>query len=289
MVERKVPCLEQFFDKLIINYWARFKAIFEENVRSVDALEPSVKKMTSYVSKGTCPPHFVTIRFATYSCGILLLNEDKQQAILNECVRQLQSCWEKLLSRFSQKIENEKTRTVFLIINYSVVISAFSAQSLQKFAMYKQISDALQRFEDDYIEMELKEHFTRWIGFVATTETKLQQEPLSKVDMSHVLSIVKNFYETWQRELSSAVKNVQDYFTPNISAASAQEVGNEELFKISKDVLKRMLSQILVYHSRFVKLIERLMTQQGKDNDILRFVVPEHVIRGEMRSYWNKD
>src|SRR5258708_1198397 len=124
MVERKVACLEPFFDKLNMNFWARFKFVFEENVRSIEVLEPSRKQIS--IMKGSNPPHFVSIRFATYASGILMLNEDKQQAILNECIRQLHSAWEKLLNRFAEKIEDEKCRTVFLITNYSVVVSAMN-------------------------------------------------------------------------------------------------------------------------------------------------------------------
>ncbi|ETO06499.1 Vacuolar protein sorting protein, partial [Reticulomyxa filosa] len=268
------------------NLWARFKIVFEENVQSIEILEPPRKQS---VSKGSSPPHFVTVRFATYVSGILVLNEEKQHAILNECIRQLRSAFERLLSRFADKIEEEKSRIVFLITNYSVVVSAMNTQALDKSKMCKEFSDNLARMEDEYIEMELKEHFTRWIGFMSTTETKLHSEPKTKVDMSQILSIVKNFNETWQRALNNAVRNVQENFTPNIAASLAQEVGNEELFKISKDVLKRMLSQVLLYHSRFSKLVERLMSNQGRDSEVLKYMVPEHVIRGEMKAYWNKD
>ncbi|CAN0536348.1 unnamed protein product, partial [Scytosiphon promiscuus] len=68
MQRRRVPVLDSFFDRVNMLLWPRFKAAFDNNLKSVKAANP---KRLGAIERH---PHYVTRRYAHFAASLLALH-----------------------------------------------------------------------------------------------------------------------------------------------------------------------------------------------------------------------
>merc|ERR1712228_985695 len=153
--EKQVSCLESFFDKINMAFWPRFNIIFDDNVKSIKDSEPNkgdIRLLNSRKALNT--PHFTTIRVASYITAILILN-----------------------------VEDKMSRFIYLINNYSIIIATMNKEmNIATTNTYRVFNNSLHKLSEQYIEEELKQHLSRWIGFTVSTEEKLSKNEKTKID-----------------------------------------------------------------------------------------------------------
>merc|ERR1712154_118413 len=108
------------------------------------------------------------------------------------------------------------------------------------------------------IEEELKAHLSRWIGFTVSTEEKLSKNDKTKIDMTSIASIAKEFKLNWKEKLKVAMANIRSNFALNVDATITEQIGQEELFRNQKQIKRQFLQQLLVYHSRFGTVVDQI-------------------------------
>jgi hypothetical protein len=71
MAERKLTCLEPYFDRVVLLLWPRFKAVLDANVTALRGAKEAVRKLDGAVGPGVHP---ITQRYAELVCAILSLH-----------------------------------------------------------------------------------------------------------------------------------------------------------------------------------------------------------------------
>lgn len=159
----------------------------------------------------------------------------------------------------------------FLINNYHYVHEQFSMRNLQADDRDKFLS-LLEEQKQLFVEEELSESFGRLLDFVPKAEAQLgiQAESMedgvdvdgrgavdsakqktkeemavaaASVDKSQIGSLVRHFGSTWKAGISHMAKSINTYF---------QDLKN------GMSILKLCLTQLLLYHTRFQEIIDRV-------------------------------
>lgn len=78
MEERGVKCLDNYFDRVNMLLWPRFKFVFDANLNSVRNADPSK------LGRIDLAPHYVTQRYAEFCASILWLHRSLQKIGLSD-------------------------------------------------------------------------------------------------------------------------------------------------------------------------------------------------------------
>jgi len=285
--QKQVPCLEAFFDKIIMAFWPRFNIIFDDNVKSIKECEPTksdCRLLNQRKSLNT--PHCTTVRVASYITAILTLNVDNKQQILTQRIEQLRCAFQTLLvQRFADRIEDGMARFIWLINNYSIVIAIMNKEmNIATTKTYRVFSEALNKLSNQYIEEELKQHLSRWIGFTLTMEQKLSNDEKTKIDMSQLESVAREFKTNWKEKLKVAMNNIRENFALNVDATITQQIDEKELFRNQKVIKKKFLQQLLVYHARFEQVVSKIFANQGRNSQIQALIVPGNTMKYDVKA-----
>ncbi|CEG44701.1 Vacuolar sorting protein VPS52/suppressor of actin Sac2 [Plasmopara halstedii] len=263
MEKRRIPCLDAYFDRVNLLLWPRFQAVFDLNFVSVKSAK------TKKLSPIDLHPHFVIRRYAEFSSSILSLclhtqqNQDTRDTFLTSNAQMLENGTRdvvlkslaglrneilNLLSRLSEQHASAKDKCVFLINNYDLVLTRFEERHV--------VSEETSKFEEllvgqreKFVEEELMTFYATLIQFVrqheqlmlgkgsaSTTGNSLQ------VDTAQIEKIVRTFAATWKTGIENMNSNVMTYFSN---------------FRNGMEILKQVLTQLLLYYTRFVEIIKR--------------------------------
>ncbi|KAE9049052.1 Vacuolar protein sorting-associated protein 52 A [Phytophthora rubi] len=267
MEKRRIPCLDAYFDRVALLLWPRFKAVFDLNLMSVK--NAKVKKLGPI----DLHPHFVIRRYAEFASSILSLSLYTQQnqssksgnddsaissAQMHEngagdmVLSNLSVMRDEILSlltRLSEQHSNAKDKCVFLINNYDLVLTHFEERRV--------ISDETSKFEEllagqreKFVEEELVTYYAKLIQFVRQHEQVTLGKGASgasaggsqQVDTAQIEKIVREFAATWKAGIEKMNGNVMTYFAN---------------FRNGMEILKQVLTQLLLYYTRFVEIVKR--------------------------------
>ncbi|KAG1704106.1 hypothetical protein DVH05_006118 [Phytophthora capsici] len=265
MEKRRIPCLDAYFDRVALLLWPRFKAVFDLNLMSVK--NAKVKKLGPI----DLHPHFVIRRYAEFASSILSLSLYTQQSqsksggdgsaissaqmhengagdmVLTNLTMMRDEILG-LLTRLSEQHSNAKDKCVFLINNYDLVLTHFEERRV--------VSEETSKFEEllagqreKFVEEELMAYYAKLIQFVrqheqvtlgkGATSTAGGSQP---VDTAQIEKIVREFAATWKAGIEKMNSNVMTYFAN---------------FRNGMEILKQVLTQLLLYYTRFVEIVKR--------------------------------
>lgn len=252
MERRRIPCLDNFFDRVNLLLWPRFKAIFGANLRSVRSANP--RKLGAI----EMTPHYITRRYSEFSAAVLTLHNSFEgcnfgtgdEMLLNDLAT-LRAEMVGLLGRLSDELPTAKGKMVFLINNYDQVLSLFQERRI--------LSEETTRFEEllsqqreQFVEEELLVSFGRMIAFVQQTEAQMadgggsaagaSSSSSSPVDTALVETLVRDFAASWKSGIEQINHDVMEYFSN---------------FRNGMEILKQVLTQLLLYYTRFQDIIRR--------------------------------
>ncbi|RLN47396.1 hypothetical protein BBJ29_001954 [Phytophthora kernoviae] len=270
MEKRRIPCLDAYFDRVALLLWPRFKAVFDLNLMSVK--NAKVKKLGPI----DLHPHFVIRRYAEFASSILSLSlytKQSQSAKVGDSVISSAQMHENgagdmvlinlnimrdeilsLLTRLAEQHSNAKDRCVFLINNYDLVLTHFEERRVMSEETSK-FEEFLAAQREKFVEEELMTYYAKLIQFVRQHEHVVLGKAASgsgttapstgtsgQVDIGQVEKIVREFAATWKSGIEKMNGNVMTNFAN---------------FRNGMEILKQVLTQLLLYYTRFVEVIKR--------------------------------
>ncbi|KAG7400817.1 Histone acetyltransferase kat2b [Phytophthora boehmeriae] len=268
MEKRRIPCLDAYFDRVALLLWPRFKAVFDLNLMSVK--NAKVKKLGPI----DLHPHFVIRRYAEFASSILSLSlytKQSQSTKVGDFAISSAQMHENgagdmvlinlnimrdeilsLLTRLAEQHSNAKDRCVFLINNYDLVLTHFEERRVMSEETSK-FEELLAAQREKFVEEELMTYYAKLIQFVRQHEHVVLGKAASgsgtaapstsgQVDTAQVEKIVREFAATWKSGIEKMNGNVMTNFAN---------------FRNGMEILKQVLTQLLLYYTRFVEVIKR--------------------------------
>ena len=191
---------------------------------------------------------------------------DKLLEDLSEMIEEFVS----LLQRLSEKQKSQKKKAVFLINNLDHVVCIFQERRVSGKELNRFI-ELLMKQREIFVEEELLAGFSKMIAFVQQTEAYLANiEKGAPVDVNAqvVQSLVIDFASNWKSNIDLINRNVLSYFSN---------------FKNGMEILKQVLTQLLLYYTRFQDIIRRVW--KNKPPAFCKDLIGTSVILAEIKKY----
>lgn len=251
MQRRRIPVLDPFFDRVSMLLWPRFQFVVDANLKSIKNAVP--RKLGPVDTS----PHYVSRRYAEFVSSILTLQGGTEslgvggggEHMLLQDVQQLRVEVVSLLDRLDETLSTPKEKKVFFINNLDQILSVFQERRIISEEV-RQFEDLLTQQRELFAEEELRGSFPRLISFVLQTEHSMSaatgskeasRSPLS-LDEEVVGNLVREFAQSWRQGIQQINDDVMAYFAN---------------FRNGMEILKQVLTQLLLYYSRFQDIIKR--------------------------------
>lgn len=243
MRKRRVGCLDTFFDRVTCLLWPRFKVVFDMHLQSLRHANP--KKMGAV----ELHPHYITRRYAEFAASIISLcgrfaehGNGTEEMVLNNLALLRQEAV-KLLLRMATQHQALKSQIVFLINNYDRVLLVFAERKI--------VSEETAKFEEllkneriRFVEEELGVYYSDMIQLVRPLQADDGEEMKTpSVNEEEIHRVVSDFSTNWKSSIEQINANVMRYFSN---------------FKNGTQILQEVLTQLLLYHTRLVDLVQRV-------------------------------
>jgi len=267
--------LAHFFDHCDALVAPRLAAILRANVDSAKRADPARLGVSSVM------PHYAARRYAELAAAVLALfpDDDRRHApLVRRHLADLRAELVDLLRRIANSFRHDKDKLTFLINNYDHVLTIFRERRVDAPRDLDHFEAKLRKDREDFVELELRQPFHKLIDFVNHTEKLYPADlphhapdaansPSLKLDAALVQTLVRDFAATW--------KTAIDKIHRDILASFAN-------FLNGMEVLKQVLTQLLLYYTRFQKIVQRAWRRPPAfANDL----VPTAVIFEEIRKY----
>uniref|UniRef100_A0A7S4J2A0 Vacuolar protein sorting-associated protein 52 homolog n=2 Tax=Odontella aurita TaxID=265563 RepID=A0A7S4J2A0_9STRA len=195
----------------------------------------------------------------------------------------------RLLERLGDEHPTQKSRTVFLINNADQILCIFQERRVSSGREVQQFADVLRSQREMFVEEELLQGFSKMIAFVQQTEAHLARSGVGRggyvagggmgggdhsntkveaVNPAVVEGLVREFASSWKSNIESINRNVLSYFSN---------------FRNGMEILKQVLTQLLLYYTRFQDIIRRVW--RSKPPAFCKDLVSTTVILAEIKKY----
>jgi hypothetical protein len=290
---RTIHSLDNFLDKMAQLLWPRLKTIMEAHLRSI-------KQATAVKLGGVdLHAHYVSRRFAEFACSILLILHkgtgtgtgtgtpsmnratstmsaatDASAVVRSSAGDMLLQDLNELLDEFVALLERladdhvaNKKKIVFMINNLDQIVCTFQERRVAGKELNR-VLELLMNQRELFVEEELLHGFSNMIAFVQQTEAHLNVNPKSTdVNVRVVEDLVREFASSWRQNIEAINRNVLSYFSN---------------FRNGMEILKQVLTQLLLYYTRFQDVIRRVFKKQPA---FCKDLVSTTVILAEIKKY----
>jgi len=238
MSARQVPLLSNFFQRVQVLVWSRFKTIMEAHVQSLSV----------FASKAVAEvhPHFIARRYAEFVASLRLLSPPAADPMLGGILRALRTEVEKTLSeKLARQHSSRKQQAVFLINNYELIVSVLGERDArgEDSVHFEQLLDSVTLV---FVEEQLDVDHGRMVSYVKQTEPLLMHGASSadaaRVDRAQMEVLLRSFHDTWRAGIEAINREVLKSFAN---------------FKLGTEILKKVLTQLLLYYTRFLDLVKQ--------------------------------
>jgi len=216
------------------------------------------------------------------------------EAMLAQDLSLLRQAMTTLLERLAETFPSVRERRVFLISNFDCILSILQDRKVGMCDEAIRLEDLLMQQKELYTEEELKMSFGKLTSFVVQTEKSVADAQSASgsgsggsdgggggnignrpgkldLDISMVENLVKEFAGSWRVAIQSIHDNVIGYFGDS---------------RNGMEVLKQVLTQMLMYYTRFQELIKRAWGGSGgKTPSFARDIVGTSTILMEIKRY----
>eukprot|EP00466_Bigelowiella_natans_P000029 jgi/Bigna1/65988/fgenesh1_pg.1_\ len=289
MRQRQTECLDMFFDRINMLLWPRFKVVLDSHLASIKNI-----RTNSVVSRGDMSPFFLSPRYAEFASGskcmlscditnqmcaqivmivMILKDDDVDVGRIREAVG-------KLLETLAVRVGSDSKRTeiVFLINNYDTILKVFDDKNLES-ETAKSFKEKLHNQVAKYVEMELRNCFSKLIEFVRSSEQKVAEAVDKKIkmptlDLETGAEIVRSFRQGWQNKVAQIDLHVNSDF-------SSRNTGHEGTGKAS-EILKQILIQLVLYYQRLQEVVKKCYRRSPS---FMKDLVPIPTIMHEIKKY----
>jgi len=265
MSRRRVPILDSIFDKLHMELWPRFKHVFDLNLQSV--------RTSKGLTATDTHPHYVTRKYAELAAAIhkLSVGIDNEMHVVN--MASFLSEMEGLLTTLAKDLATPQERTIFMINNYDVILSILKERGIEC-ADTQRLEELLGASTTAFVEEELGNFFGKLIGFVKDVEQEMKSGDASaaakKYSQSSAHELVRSFAGTWQLGIEKINGSVMKHFSN---------------FKNGMEILKHVLTQLLLYYTRFIDIVKKLYGPNAFQADLVTIPSIMHEIKKYSRSF----
>ena len=295
MQRRRVPILDAFFDRISLLLWPRLKFVLDANLKAM--------RGTSLARMGIVDltPHYITRRYAELFASMLLLQQASGsgklgggggfeggapadsmgiagggEAMLSQDLCTMRVEMSTLLERLATQLPGAKEQRVFLINNLDQVLQVAQERQVEMNAELQQLEDMLLQQRELYTEDELAHSFSNLTSFVVQTEKAINATAEKGSGRSSVrISLDETVVEGLVREFSSGWKAGIQRINENVMAYFAN-------FRNGMEILKQVLTQLLLYYTRFQDIIKR---SWQKPPTFSRDIVSTATILMEIKKY----
>lgn len=298
---RTIHTLDNFFDQMTNLLWPRLKTVMGIHQRSI-------KQATASSLGGVdLHAHYVSRRFGEFTCSVLLILQKgsskkqsidrRSKALLERSSSQASQNREKtpssssastagdmllrdlndmlgeyisLLERLAEEHVVNIKKIVFMINNLDQVVCLFQERRVAGGKELNRLLELLMLQRELFVEEELLHGFSKMIAFVQQTENSLSSSTANDkaVNYQVVESLVQEFASNWRTGMETINRNVLSYFSN---------------FRNGMEILKQVLTQLLLYYTRFQDVIRKVFKK--RQPDFAKDIVPTAVILAEIKKY----
>lgn len=281
MQRRRVGCLDSYLDALQLLLWPRLKTVMDANIASLRKYHQQGLKAPENTH-----PHLVTRRYAELAASLTALSSPQGGGMPDDTLRQLLQAMQQEMSALLNAMsatfdgQNKEDGLVFLVNNYDLVLTIFHERQLPRDATAV-FEDLLREQVTRFVENQLARNYPDLIQFVKTTEPLLANVgdgrgaggypgggPPPGVDVKKMEEVVKNFANNWK----SAMDRIHHYVMASFTN-----------FSNGMEILKQVLTQLLLYYTRLQKVIHKSFPQQPPA--FARELVSNSTILYEIKQY----
>lgn len=279
MQSRQVSCLDDYLDAQNLMIRPRLRFVLDENVKSLR--KACQQNMPPVANTHPTHPHLVTRRYAELAASLFALSSPESTTLmeaLQQPLMQMQQDVCTLCKALSSKLDSSEAGLVFLVNNYDLVLSIFHERHLPRTATagFEQL---LREQVQLFVENQLQRHFPDLVTFVKNTEPLVAdidetaargtgQGPPPGVDVQRMEQVVRVFASSWKRE----TERIHQYVMTSFSN-----------FSNGTDILKQVLTQLLLYYTRLQKVMSKSFPQQPPV--FAHELVPNTTILTEIKQY----
>jgi len=286
MARRRIPVLDAYFDRVLLLLWPRFRAVFDLHLVSVRSAK--IKKLGAI----DLHPHYVVRRYAEFTSSVLSLmlytqqgassggdsrygadtngNDDDPLATISSAAMHERGAGEMvlaslttlrdemlaLLARLADQHRNAKDKCVFLVNNLDLIVTMLQERRVVA-AEVSAFETLLSEQREKFVEEELVSFYAPLIRFVRQHESAILHANNASgpgsgstamtaggkaVDAAQVEKIVRDFAATWKQGIERMNGDVLRFFAN---------------FRNGMEILKLVLTQLLLYYTRFVEVVKR--------------------------------
>jgi len=245
-----------FVDSIIMILWPRFKSLLDVQMGTVRSANAS-----ALISEG-CEkyPHHVTRRYAELTASLIQLRNAASAEMLDHSLNFMRSEIDSLMIRMSHCFKNFLRQHIFIINQVDAIITTYVDRSLpadcQTFFHQKLESEI-----NIFVEEELVERFGPIVKFVQQFED-MSDKPgagtgagagagaggVCKIPLSTAAPLVQGFASSWKKGIESINLDV---------------MGSFHNMKTGMEILKRTLTQLLLYYTRFLDAVKKHCAESG--------------------------
>mmetsp|Transcript_17054 Transcript_17054/g.29699 ORF Transcript_17054/g.29699 Transcript_17054/m.29699 type:complete len:320 (-) Transcript_17054:48-1007(-) len=175
-----------------------------------------------------------------------------------------------LLERLSEEHVVNIKKIVFMINNLDQAVCIFQERRVAGGKELNRILELLMLQRELFVEEELLQGFSKMIAFVQQTEASLAAGSATDqtVNIQVVESLVREFASNWRSGMETINRNVLSYFSN---------------FRNGMEILKQVLTQLLLYYTRFQDVIRKVYKRQPPA--FTKDLVPTTLILAEIKKY----
>jgi hypothetical protein len=288
MLERKVPVLENLFERINSMLWPKFKSIMDAQVDSIRKLYPSLAQVKD---SSLVYVYFVSRRYAELSSALTILNKENKDDIVNRYLAILRQEIEALFKRMSGYIESPQDQVIYLINLFDIIFRVYANKGISSDDS-QYLQDIQKSYISVYIEDELQTSasFARMISLVKTMPDLAdgkENDGSYSVKEEVLAKVVKDFKENWREGIEAINDEILYHFTEKwkqLSLSGDQKGVDNQQNDISialnipftedspgsqTEVMKQILTQLITYYDKFQVLLQRLNASQNVTRDLV--------------------
>ncbi len=295
---RHISSLDEFLDKVTQLLWPRLKTVMDAHLRSIKGAN------AQKVGGVDLHAHYVSRRYAEFTCSILLILHKGNKALRGEMgenvtssspspvavspaapttpknsagdmlLQDLSVIMEEivlLLERLADEHSNAKERAVFMINNLDQIICIFQERRVAG-KEFNHFVELLMAQRELFVEEELVHGFSKMIAFVQQTEAYMTSigagQATPDVNAEVVETLVREFASNWKSGIEQINRHVLSYFSN---------------YRNGMEILKQVLTQLLLYYTRFQDIIRKVW--RNKPPSFCKDLVSTTVILAEIKKY----
>lgn len=148
---------------------------------------------------------------------------------------------EKLLIEISKLIESPKLKLVYLVNCYEQVTSTIAIPNNNDYKRFQKLIDDCIK---NYVELELAEHFSKFISFVTLVEPQVSNS--NNADSKPKVST---------QEMEEHAKEFEKKSKDGLLKIHAEITRNFPNLDFGKKVLQAVMTRMLVYYNLFMKIV----------------------------------